>query len=183
MSDLLSRAKIKVGLLRMGEPVAFGSDAAMIEELCAELEQVKRENEQLRAELSMWQEVKHSSHWKERALAAEATVKHSLPVATWRDIPCADLDWIGLNDHSYRAARAVDRLCRTEWDPWGSLSLGELADMGERRWRHHPGIGDKAVLVIKRTIDLAAEGEMVTAKAAAADAYIPTCERDKENNQ
>lgn len=96
---------------------------------------------------------------------------------TWRDINCRVVDWIGLNDHSCRAARTVSRLCRTEHDPWWSLSLGDVADMGERRWRHMPFIGDKAVLVIKRTIDLAAEGEMVTAKAAAADAYIPTCER------
>lgn len=102
--------------------------------------------------------------------------------STWRDIPCRVVDWIGLNDHSYRAARAVWNLCANDRE-WSALTLGDVADMGERRWRHMPFIGDKAVLVIKRTIDLAAEGKMVTAKVTAADAYIPACERDKENNQ
>jgi len=37
MSDLIKRAKIKAGMLRMGEPIAFGSDADIIEELIDEI--------------------------------------------------------------------------------------------------------------------------------------------------
>jgi hypothetical protein len=38
MTDLLKRARIKAGMLMMGEKIAFGSDATIIEELCAALE-------------------------------------------------------------------------------------------------------------------------------------------------
>lgn len=37
MTDLLTRASIKAGMLRMGEPIAFGSDADIIEELAEEV--------------------------------------------------------------------------------------------------------------------------------------------------
>jgi hypothetical protein len=37
VNDLLTRASIKAGMLRMGEPIAFGSDADIIEELAEEV--------------------------------------------------------------------------------------------------------------------------------------------------
>lgn len=40
MVDLVTRARTKAGMLRMGEPIAFGSDADIVDELVAEVERL-----------------------------------------------------------------------------------------------------------------------------------------------
>lgn len=49
--DLVSRAKIKAQMLRMGEPVAFGSDADVIDELVVALTKARSDIERLREAL------------------------------------------------------------------------------------------------------------------------------------
>lgn len=48
--ELERRAKIKAGMLRMCEPIEFGSDAAIIEELVDALASLRAEKEELRRE-------------------------------------------------------------------------------------------------------------------------------------
>jgi hypothetical protein len=103
----------------------------------------------------------------------------------WRSILCKDVDWrrAGVTGHT---SSVLFKLCRPDAtkysDPgeWSEITLGELADMGVRAWRHPVGIGDVAVQAIKTIIDMAAEGAPVTKDAVVADAYIPTCERLEE---
>lgn len=111
----------------------------------------------------------------------------------WRSIPCRVVDWYACGV-SRRASHKVHRLClpervtpnwRTPAGPWAALTLGTLADMGEREWRTTAeyGIGDKAMEVIKATIDLAAEGKSITKPPKAPDAYVPKCERTGQEGE
>lgn len=102
----------------------------------------------------------------------------------WRSIPCRVVDWYACGV-SRRAARGIHRDCIGFTDatlgPWHGLSLGELADMGERQWRRFISIGDQSVEVIKATIDMAAEGKSITKPDKAPDAYVPKCERTPDD--
>ena len=108
----------------------------------------------------------------------------------WRDIRCADVDWgvAWVRTGSEAKIRyAIMRMCRPESrhfaaGEWHHLTLGELADRGEREWRSVGGIGHKAVDLIKATIDRAAEGKPVTKSAPQPDAYVPRCEREGEGD-
>lgn len=104
----------------------------------------------------------------------------------WRDIRCADVDWgvawAGSAAES-KARYTLRRMCRAEEKhrpagKWNHLTLGDLANMGERRWQSFGGIGVKAVDIIKAIIDSAAEGKPVTEGAPQPDAYVPRCERE-----
>lgn len=115
---------------------------------------------------------------------------------SWREIPVHLIDWNACGV-SRRSASDVRRESRPEYiwkadgkpgDPgnvrpgvWYGMTLGELADRGERWWRRSAkyGIGPKAKEVIRRTIDMAAERpESVLLPAVAEDAYVPASERD-----
>ena len=49
--DILERAKIKLGMLRMGEPIKFGSDADLIDKMAAKIELLRKERNRLREAL------------------------------------------------------------------------------------------------------------------------------------
>jgi len=41
MSDIVERARIKSGMLKMGERIAFGSDSELLDEMAAEIERLR----------------------------------------------------------------------------------------------------------------------------------------------
>lgn len=97
----------------------------------------------------------------------------------WRMIKCADVQWHAIPGASKRAAWLLLRQCSppTQYDDkdaehWHELTLGQLADLGERWWRRSVriGFGPAAVSAVKLAIDHAAAGFDVTRKA---DAYTP----------
>lgn len=98
----------------------------------------------------------------------------------WRDIPLSEINWeVPLG--RCRAAHALRYSCREHQDKvrWSKMTLGELADKGERWWKSYSSdgwqIGEKAADLIKLTIDMAAAGKDVR---MAIDRYVPTCERE-----
>jgi len=112
-------------------------------------------------------------------------------MSDWRSIRAQDVDWTA-NPISRLAGYKVRMMCnpiyierRTSWTQyecgaWSDLTLGQIADLGERHWRRCSNIGDLGVSVIKWGIDAAAEGRcpMLPASGApAADAYVPQAER------
>jgi hypothetical protein len=48
MTEIVKRAQIKAGMIRMCEPIAFGSDADLLDECADEIERLKAEVERLR---------------------------------------------------------------------------------------------------------------------------------------
>jgi len=113
-------------------------------------------------------------------------------MSDWRSIRAQDVDWTP-NPISRRAGYHVRMMCSpvylgptgkawsaTSRGAWSDLTLGQIADLGERHWRRCSNIGDLGVSVIKWGIDAAAEGRcpMLPASGApAADAYVPRIER------
>lgn len=120
----------------------------------------------------------------------------------WRSIPLDVVDWSACGV-SRRASHKIqfmtspplrtrfDRAKPEGWpDPdqtygergsWCQMTLGDLADRGETWWRRHGYmVGDMAMEVIRRTIDMAAEGKQVRHPGRAPDAYVPQCERGKD---
>ena len=114
-----------------------------------------------------------------------------MTAASWRDIPCDQVDW-EVAKISKRITYQLWRQCRSgdpdasfsgnqEDGPWKNLTLGQLANMGERAWQRTAGygIGPKAVETIKATINMAAEGVdvLVSSTEPGRNAYVPLCER------
>lgn len=111
----------------------------------------------------------------------------------WRSIPLRRVDWNRCGV-SRRAAHAIHWMCRSlrgqqppenpeslKMGAWGGMTLGELADRGERWWwRCGYLVGPKGQEVIRRTIDMAAAGDCVTLTGASSDAYVPKSERGVE---
>lgn len=109
---------------------------------------------------------------------------------SWRDIPLPEINWeVPLG--RCRSANHLRASCRipregdgSSWNKqrWSGMTLGELADKGERWWQSYAAggvnIGPKAVELIKLTIDMAASGKDVR---MAIDRYIPACERDSND--
>ena len=95
----------------------------------------------------------------------------------WRDIPARTVDWSIVQRGNFRSV--LWNLSRPLPDQyqnggaWRDLTLGQIADMGERRWRREPGVGDVTVLAIKELIDRAAAGEDVTECAVSGEPYTP----------
>ena len=52
MMDIVERAKIKSGMLRIREPIKFGSDVDLIDEMAAEIELLRNERDLLWEELA-----------------------------------------------------------------------------------------------------------------------------------
>ena len=110
----------------------------------------------------------------------------SLP-STWREIPLCEIDWRRVIGRSHVAGK-LTWLCYPpnktgimDRGEWADMTLGELANMGERWWQRFSGIGEVATECIKDVIDRAAEGEDLrrpSADTPAPDAYVQTSERE-----
>ena len=90
VKGLLERASIKAGMLRMGEPVAFGSDAAMIEELAEALVDLSNDNDRfIEGQVLMQKEI------KDLRAALSGTREAGEPVAeiTQECRYCANTGW------------------------------------------------------------------------------------------
>lgn len=114
-------------------------------------------------------------------------------MSDWRSIMATDVDWTA-NPISLRAGYKVRMMCSpiyhgpngkawsaTSCGAWSDLTLGQVADLGERHWRRCSNIGNLGVKVIKWGIDAAAEGRcpmLLASGAPAADAYVPQAERE-----
>lgn len=121
-------------------------------------------------------------------------------MSDWRSIPLQNVDWYACGV-SRRSGHILSRMTKVPYrgphdrplpdnfpnpenggrGDWSGMTLGEFADKGERWWRRHGhNIGDVVKEVIRRTIDMAAEGQRVTIieDGKAPDAYVPRCERE-----
>jgi len=91
-----------------------------------------------------------------------------------RDIPMADIDWQTLMAVMGRSVRPLWRLseklpdqpardyCRGCWD---GLTLGQVADKGEREIRRHNGVGPTTIARLREIIDMARAGAAQHKKA------------------
>lgn len=85
----------------------------------------------------------------------------------WRTIPLERVNW--RVSATTRNAMALFTHSKPPRDPkypagheWAGMTLGQLADLGERKWARATNVGPKAVEAIKEIIDRAATGEDVT---------------------
>ena len=90
------------------------------------------------------------------------------PKADWRSIPLDRVNWrIAATSRNAMVLFAHSVPPRDpkwpEGHEWAGKTLGQLADLGERRWAGTLNVGVKAVAAIKELIDRAAAGEDVTA--------------------
>jgi len=105
----------------------------------------------------------------------------------WRAIPAKHIEW-GDNAISVIAGYKVAFLCHEPseslratasprgYGAWSGLTLGDVADLGERRWLRMSGVGPKGVKLIKWIIDEAAQGRCPMKAGSghpATDAYAP----------
>ena len=97
----------------------------------------------------------------------------------WREIPLLDVDWDITGCTGHVSSTLFNQSCPAR-DPlfqesheWAGLTLGSLADMGERQWLRTTGVGVVAVRAIKEIIDRAAAGESVTKQGTGAHSYTP----------
>jgi hypothetical protein len=86
---------------------------------------------------------------------------------TWREISLDRVNW--RITASSRNAMVLFGHSVPPRDPkwpadheWAGMTLGQLADLGERKWSRATNVGVKAVAAIKEMIDRAAVGEDVT---------------------
>ena len=112
-------------------------------------------------------------------------------MADWREIPLCEIDWRRVIGRGHVAGK-LTWLCYESKNyrnrmasrgEWADMTLGELANMGERWWQRFSGIGEVATECIKDVIDRAAEGEDLrrpSADTPAHDAYVPKSEREGE---
>jgi len=105
-----------------------------------------------------------------------------------RDIPMADIDWQTILHDMGRSARPLWRLSRH--DPnrtpedygngcWSGLTLGEVADKGEREIRRHNGVGPTTIARLREIIDMARAGTLPLKGGPAPDSLWPS---DREEN-
>jgi len=102
----------------------------------------------------------------------------------WRDIPMAEINWLGLRGEIGRSAMALRRLAIVLYDRhpvepyymgcWSEMTLGQVADLGRRDLMRHNGFGDITLAALQRVIDLAAAGKLPVANGPAPDALRPT---------
>ena len=92
----------------------------------------------------------------------------------WRELPLDRINW--RITASPRNAMVLFAHSKPPHDPkwpegheWAGMTLGQLADMGERRWSRALNVGVKAAASIKELIDRAASGEDVTLGVAGDD--------------
>ena len=96
----------------------------------------------------------------------------------WRSIPLDRVNW--RLAASSRNAMVLFAHSVPPRDPkypsgheWAGMTLGELADLGERKWWRTTNVGVKAVAAIKELIDRAAAGENVLLTGSGAHSYVP----------
>lgn len=95
----------------------------------------------------------------------------------WRGIPLAEVNWSLACTESPKVRHLLFRQCRTSpltgEERWSSMTLGDLADKGDRWWVRSVryGLGEKGVAAIKRLIDMAAAGLDVCGRECSA--YVP----------
>lgn len=114
-------------------------------------------------------------------------------MSEWRDIRADAIAW-DRNPISVLAGHKCRMMCNAiflnhqvgsqyrnrDCGGWSDLTLGQIADLGEREWLRCTNIGPTAVKVIKWIIDAAAEDRcpmMAGSGHAAPDAYVPKRER------
>ena len=106
-------------------------------------------------------------------------VDESIGGNDWRQIKCRDVQWASVPGVSVRVTYSLYRQCSShEHDTeneaerkWAFLTLGELADRGERRWHQDlQNAGPVTIEAIKLAIDYAAAGYEITRMP---DAYVP----------
>ena len=95
----------------------------------------------------------------------------------WRSIPLDRVNWrIAASSRNAMVLFAHSVPPRDPKYPagheWAGMTLGELADLGERKWWRTTNVGVKAVAAIKELIDRAAAGEDVTI-GIDGDSYVP----------
>ena len=95
----------------------------------------------------------------------------------WRLIPLDRVNW--RNTASPRNALVLFAHSKPPRDPawpeghaWAGMTLGQLADLGERKWARTLNVGAKAMAAISEMIDRAAAGEDVTV-GIDGDSYQP----------
>lgn len=98
-------------------------------------------------------------------------------MSDWRAIPLDRVNW--RITASSRNAMVLFSHSTPPRDPkypagheWAGMTLGDLADMGERKWWRTANVGVKAVAAIKELIDRAGAGEDVTIRIDG-DSYQP----------
>jgi len=110
------------------------------------------------------------------------------PMPDPRHIPMADIDWRTLMADMGRSVRPLWRLseklpdqpardyCRGGWD---GLTLGQVADKGEREIRRHNGVGPTTIARLREIIDMARAGTLPLKGGPASDTLWPA---DREGN-
>ena len=95
----------------------------------------------------------------------------------WRLIPLDRVNW--RITASPRNALVLFAHSKPPRDPawpeghaWAGMTLGQLADLGERKWARTLNVGAKAMAAIREMIDRAAAGEDVTV-GIDGDSYQP----------
>ena len=101
----------------------------------------------------------------------------------WRSIPVKDIDWRMLHAKFGRSIYALEWLAveprnnRVEalgHGCWSHMTLGAVADIGERLILRHHGIGPVALATLRSIIDLAASDGLPMVGGPAPDALTPT---------
>lgn len=99
------------------------------------------------------------------------------PVTHWRDIRMGDIDLDRLPVRGKARLLFRDYVSSITGKRYtgehSDLTLGELADRGERWWRVVLGIGSVGVAAIRDLIDAAARGEDVLKPLYPKDRYVP----------
>ena len=102
----------------------------------------------------------------------------------WRSIPLSRINWFAAKRPTRRTGYDLHKLAKEAAEPptaypagpWVTLTLGQLADLGEQRWRHD-GASPTQVHVVKEIIDRAAVGDpevvLQDNGAPRSDAYVP----------
>ncbi|PNW65566.1 UNVERIFIED_CONTAM: hypothetical protein BEN50_22255 [Euhalothece sp. KZN 001] len=99
-----------------------------------------------------------------------------------RDIPMADIDWQTLLHGMGRSVRPLWRLVHVdpnrgprpyEEGAWHDLTLGQVADKGERDILRHHGVGATALARLRENIDMARAGTLPLKGAPAPDSLGP----------
>ena len=106
------------------------------------------------------------------------------PLASWRDLRLGDIDWRVYGWRGLRKSALRDYTCRVTGRRYkGDLSdmtLGQLADAGERFWRYELSCGPVGAGYMKALIDRAAGGVDLRKGGFAPDAYVPRAEREAQ---
>lgn len=100
-------------------------------------------------------------------------------MSDWRAIPLIEVNW-SITDCTGHVCNTLFNHSRPPHDPkfpqgheWAGLTLGDLADMGEREWLRAAGVGPAAVATIKEVIDRAAAGGNVKRNDTGKRPYTP----------